>query len=87
MGLVRKAVVHTAEAADRNAARRVMGRASEEAVHPRMRLVWSDRGYNGALAGWMEEKLGWALEIVKPPRRWVRVPEGEEPPPYTRRGS
>ena len=26
--------------------------------------------------------LGWALEIVKPPRRWVRVQAGEEPPPY-----
>ncbi len=30
----------------------------------------------------MQEKPGWALEIVKPPRRWVRVPEGQEPPPY-----
>jgi putative transposase len=40
------------------------------------------RGYNGALKDWMRERLGWTLEIVKPPRRWVRVPEGVEPPPY-----
>ena len=80
MGLVLKAVVHTADVADREGARVVMGELGER--YPRMRLVWSDRGYNGALAGWMKERLGWALEIVKPPRRWVRVPAGEEPPPY-----
>ncbi len=26
--------------------------------------------------------MGWKAQIVKRPRRWVRVPEGEEPPPY-----
>ena len=80
MGLVLKVVVHTADVADRDGARRVMGGLHER--YPRMRLVWSDRGYNGALAGWMKEHLGWALKIVEPPRRWVRVPEGAEPPPY-----
>ena len=30
----------------------------------------------------MKERLGWALEIVKPPRRWVRVPADREPPRY-----
>ena len=31
----------------------------------------------------MKERLGWTLEIVvKPPRRWVRVPADEEPPPW-----
>ncbi len=80
MGLVLKAVVHTADVADRDGARRVMGGLAEH--YPRIRLVWSDRGYNGALAEWMKERLGWVLEIIKPPRRWVRVPEGVEPPPY-----
>jgi putative transposase len=80
MGLVLKAVVHAADIADREGAQLVMGGLGER--YPRMRLVWSDRGYNGALAEWMKKRLGWALEIVKPPRRWVRVPVGEEPPPY-----
>jgi hypothetical protein len=44
--------------------------------------VWADRGYNGSLKGWMRERLGWTISIVKPPGRWVRVPEGVEPPPY-----
>ena len=82
MGLVLKAVVHSAEVADRrDGARPVMG-GLRGALPARMRLVCSDRGYNGALAEWMQEKLGWALKIVKPPRGWVRVPEGQEPPPY-----
>jgi putative transposase len=27
------------------------------------------------------EELGWAVEVVRRPRRWVRCPAGEEPPP------
>ncbi len=30
----------------------------------------------------MEKVLGFWAEIIKRPRRWVRVPEGQEPPPY-----
>jgi len=47
-----------------------------------MEKVWADRGYNGKIGEWMKERLGWALEIVKPPRRWVRVPADREPPRY-----
>jgi putative transposase len=47
-----------------------------------MEKVWADRGYNGKIGEWIKEQLGWALEIVKPPRRWVRVPADEEPAPY-----
>ncbi len=79
-GLVVGAAVHEANVADRDGARLLLGKVEEEL--PRMRLVWADRGYNGSLKEWMKERLGWALSIVKPPRRWVRVPEGVEPPPY-----
>ena len=44
-----------------------------------------DAGYNGKDKGkdWVEKTLGWtAQKIVKRPRRWVRVPKDEEPPPY-----
>jgi putative transposase len=48
-----------------------------------MERVWADRGYSGKIGAWMKERLGWTLEIVKPPRRWVkRVPADEEPPPW-----
>ena len=49
----------------------------------RMERVWADsRGYNGKIGEWMKERLGWTLQIVKPPGRWVRVPADEEPPPW-----
>jgi len=81
-GLVSGVVVHEASIADRDGARLLLGKAAEKL--PRMEKVWADRGYNGMIGEWIKERLGWTLEIVKPPRRWVRVPPGEEPPPYPR---
>jgi hypothetical protein len=37
---------------------------------PRMERVWADRGYNGRIGEWIKQRLGWPLQIVKPPRRW-----------------
>ena len=59
----------------------------EDAKEPfaRMGHLWLDAGYNGKEKGadWVQEVPGWSAEIVKRPgRRWVRVPEGREPPPY-----
>jgi putative transposase len=79
-GLVIGAAVHEANIADRDGAKLLLAKISEGL--PRMEKVWADRGYNGNVGEWIKERLGWALEIVKPPRRWVRVPANEEPPPY-----
>jgi transposase len=65
--------------ADRDGARFLLRKAAEKL--PKM---WADRGYNGKIGEWMKEWLGWMLEIVELPRRWVRVPPREEPPPYPR---
>jgi putative transposase len=72
--------VHGANIADRDGAKLLLAKIGEG--FPRMEKVWADRGYNGKIGEWIKERLGWALEIVKPPRRWVRVPANEEPPPY-----
>ena len=79
-GLVIGAVVHEANIADRDGAKLLLAKTSEGL--PRMEKVWADRGYNGKIGEWIKERLGWALEIAKPPRRWVRVPAGEDPPQY-----
>lgn len=79
-GLVIGAVVHEASIADRDGAKLLLEKVGSRL--PRMEKVWADRGYNGKIGEWIKERLGWALEIVKPPRRWVRVPAGEEPPAY-----
>ncbi len=73
--------VHKASIADRDGARLLLlGKVGNRL--PRMEKVWADRGYNGKIGEWIKERLGWTLEIVKPPRRWVRVPADEEPPPW-----
>jgi putative transposase len=79
-GLVIGAAVHAADIADRDGAKLLLEKVGDRL--PRMEKVWADRGYNGKIGEWIAERFGWALEIVKPPRRWVRVTAGEEPPPY-----
>jgi putative transposase len=79
-GLLMGIAVHEANIADRDGARLLLGKVGNR--FPRMEKVWADRGYNGKIGEWIKERLGWALEIVKPPRRWVRVPADEEPPPW-----
>lgn len=77
-GLVLKAVVHAADITDRNGARLLLDKVGEE--FPRLQHIWGDMGYRGQVVEWIKEHLGWTVEIVKQPRRWFRVPEGEEVP-------
>jgi transposase len=79
-GLVIGGVVHEASIADRDGAKLLLEKVGDRLV--RMEKVWADRGYNGKIGEWIKEHLGWTLEIVKPARRWVRVPTNEEPPAY-----
>lgn len=81
-GFLLKAKVHAANISDRDGIKPLLEDAKE--LFPRMSHLWLDAGYNGKEKGadWVEKVLGWSAEIVKRPRRWVRVPEGEEPPPY-----
>ena len=46
----------------------------------RLSHLWLDAGYNGKGKGrdWAEKVLGLTVEVVRPPSRWVWVPEGQE---------
>jgi putative transposase len=79
-GLVIGVTVHEANIADRDGAKLLVEKVGDQL--PRMEKIWADRGYNGKIGEWIKERLGWTLEIVKPPRRWVRVPADEEPPSW-----
>ncbi len=81
-GFLLKAKVHAANVFDRDGIKLLLEDANE--LFPRIRHLWLDAGYNGKEKGkdWVEKVLGWGAEIVKRPRRWVRVPTGQEPPPY-----
>lgn len=79
LGLVLKVVVHSAGISDREGAREVL--AGLNLRFPRLRRLWVDAGYEGRLTDWIRAGLGWTVEVVRRPSRWVRVPEGTEPAP------
>src|SRR5215210_7407527 len=81
-GFLLKSKVHAANIFDRDGIKPLLEDAKK--LFPRLSHLWLEAGYNGKEKGkdWVEKVLGWTAQIVKRPRRWVRVPEGEEPPPY-----
>jgi putative transposase len=81
-GLVLLACVHAADLHDRDG-----GRMLVETTQPgelaRLELVWADQGYTGAFARWLEERLGWRLQIVRHPERQLWHYGLEEKPKHT----
>lgn len=72
-------VVHSAGIQDRDGAKLVLSQLV--GGFPRLKRIWADGGYAGALGDWVRALAGWVLEIVKRsddqkgfvvlPRRWV----------------
>jgi len=83
-GFVLRAAVHEANIADRDGIKLLLSeegtddRPSIREQFPRLTHLWLDGGYNGAGRGksWVEQTLGWTVDIVKHPRRprgvWAR---------------
>jgi hypothetical protein len=71
-------VVHAADIADRDGAYLVLDGQAE--AHPRLAHCWVDAGYQGACVTWIEEVLGWTVEVVRKPPRRVWGQEGVEHP-------
>jgi putative transposase len=69
-GLVLRATVHTAALQDRAAVPLLLDGAPEQ--FPRLSHVWVDQGYTGSGKRWIEEQLGWSVEVVQHPRTWER---------------
>ena len=70
LGLVLKAIVHTADIQDRAAVPMLLDGIANQ--FPRIEHVWVDQGYTGAGKRWIEEQLGWRVEVVQHPRTWGR---------------
>lgn len=62
-GLVLKVHVTGAHCPERVGAQQLLEPLTQP--FPRLRMVWADQGYSGHLEAWMQEKLGWRLEVVK----------------------
>ena len=79
MGLLLMVMVMPANIQDRDGARLLLKKAL--AVHGRIRRIWADGGYAGALLAWTQRAFACLLDIVKRsdtaakfivlPRRWV----------------
>ena len=64
LGLVLAVVVHAANIQDRDGAKLVMTPDLKE-EQPRIELVWADGGYAGELEQYIQNGLGWKMEIVR----------------------
>ena len=65
---------------DRDGAFFVLGAAY--GMCDRLKLIWADMGYRGKrLKAWIEQELGWQMEIVQRPRKWGWYPKDVEPEP------
>jgi transposase len=79
LGLVVKALVHSADRQDRAEAPHLLLSVAD--TLPRLELIWADSAYIGPLQSWVWERLGWRLQIVKRPGgrgQWLRA--DQEPP-------
>jgi transposase len=73
-------VVHRADISDREGAALVLEGVPQR--YPALAHLWLDAGYQGSTVSWIEQELGLSVSVVRKPRRWVRCPADEEPPPY-----
>ena len=84
LGWVLKATVHRADLQDRAAVPLLLEGVVE--LFPRLAHAWVDQGYTGAGAQWIEEHLGWSVEIVRHPPKargeWVPLGTGDDPRPF-----
>jgi putative transposase len=82
LGLLMRVVVTAGDMQDRDGAKLLLKEVAEQAeLSNRLELIWADGGYRGALVAWVEEILGWKLEIVEKqasligfqilPKRWI----------------
>jgi putative transposase len=78
-GLVIRAVVHPANVSDRDGAYHVLEDLPQR--FPTVRHLWVDAGYAGTVVTWIEQTLGLRVTVVRKPRRWIRAPADQEPPP------
>ena len=68
LGLILAVVVHGADIQDRDGAKLLLERASQDpALLARLQKLWADGGYQGQLEDWVSTHYEFALEIVKRP--------------------
>jgi putative transposase len=84
-GLVLKVLVHPADVTDRIGGQWLLQAIPDLAERfPRLHQLWVDSAYQGSFVDWVEQTLGWTVQVVRRPRKWVWVPVDQEPPAMPR---
>ncbi|MDP9359300.1 MAG: FtsX-like permease family protein [Chloroflexota bacterium] len=78
-GLLLAAHVHPADLTDREGAKSLLAPLRDR--FPRLAKLWADAAYQAPCAAWITHTLGWEVEIVRQPPKWVWWPVDQEPPP------
>jgi transposase len=75
LGLLLTVVGHPANLQDREGAKLVL--AGLDQRFPRWPHLWTDQGYTGKLLNWIEQELGWSVEVVErsPRRGFIVTPD------------
>ena len=69
VGLLMKVVVTAGNVQDRDGAKQLLeDLAKQQQVIKRLKLIWADGSYRGALIDWVKEFFDWTLEIVEKPK-------------------
>lgn len=63
-GLLLKAKVHAANVTESDGGKLLL--KGLKPVFPRLDLIWADGGYKQGFVDWVQEQLGWRVEVVKP---------------------
>ena len=71
MGLLLKVVVHAANLQDREGVKLLLEPVKGQ--FERMEKVWVDQAYSGTGKTWIEQQMGWTVEVVErsPRRGWI----------------
>ncbi len=71
--------MHAVDASDRDGAWLVPTAIAER--FPALRYLWVDAGYAGQSVAWIEQNLWLSITVVCKPRRGLRWPADQTPPP------
>jgi len=72
VGLVVKVIVTAGHVQDRDGAKLLLKELAQQAdTIKRLKLIWVDGSYRGALIDWVAEHFGWKLEVVEKPKDQV----------------
>jgi putative transposase len=70
-GSILKAHISSAEVSDSAAGQTLLAEVARDC--PRLQHLWVDAGYKAKLIEWIQQQLGWTVEVVTPPH----VPSGQ----------